>query len=228
MNQERFIEETKKLGISLTENQVQQLEEFYYLLIDWNEKMNLTRITEKEEVYLKHFYDSLTISKVIDLTKVQTLCDVGSGAGFPGIVLKIIFPNLKIILIDSLLKRVNYLNEIIKQLRLDDIEAIHTRAEDYARKHREEYEIVTARAVANLKVLSELCIPMVKEKGYFIAMKANAKEELEEATPIIKNLGGNIETICEFILPIEESNRSLIKIQKQKITSKIYPRNKIK
>ena len=228
MNQERFIEETKKLGISLTENQVQQLEEFYYLLIDWNEKMNLTRITEKEEVYLKHFYDSLTISKVIDLTKVQTLCDVGSGAGFPGIVLKIIFPNLKIILIDSLLKRVNYLNEIIKQLRLDDIEAIHTRAEDYARKHREEYEIVTARAVANLKVLSELCIPMVKEKGYFIAMKANAKEELEEATPIIKNLGGNIETICEFILPIEESNRSLSKIQKQKITSKIYPRNKIK
>ncbi len=228
MNQERFIEETKKLGISLTENQIQQLEEFYYLLIDWNEKMNLTRITEKEEVYLKHFYDSLTISKVIDLTKVQTLCDVGSGAGFPGIVLKIIFPNLKIVLIDSLLKRVNYLNEIIKQLGLHDIEAIHTRAEDYARKHREEYEIVTARAVANLKVLSELCIPMVKEKGYFIAMKANAKEEVEEATPIIKNLGGNIETICEFILPIEESNRSLIKIQKQKITNKIYPRNKIK
>lgn len=228
MNRERFIEEIKKLGISLTEEQQNQLEEFYHLLIEWNKKMNLTRIVEKEEVYLKHFYDSLTITKVIDLSKTQTLCDVGSGAGFPGIVLKIAFPNLKITLLDSLLKRVNYLNEIIEQLELHDIEAVHTRAEDYAKKHREEYDLVTARAVANLKVLSELCIPMVKEKGYFVAMKANSKEEVEDATQMIQILGGNLIEICEFLLPIEESNRSLIKIEKQKNTNKIYPRNKIK
>ena len=228
MNRERFIEEIKKLGIYLTEEQQNQLEEFYHLLIEWNKKMNLTRIVEKEEVYLKHFYDSLTITKVIDLSKTQTLCDVGSGAGFPGIVLKIAFPNLKITLLDSLLKRVNYLNEIIEQLELHDIEAVHTRAEDYAKKHREEYDLVTARAVANLKVLSELCIPMIKEKGYFVAMKANSKEEVEDATQMIQILGGNLIEICEFLLPIEESNRSLIKIEKQKNTNKIYPRNKIK
>lgn len=228
MNQDQFIKEVEKLGIFLTEEQLNQLEKFYNLLIEWNEKINLTRIVEKKEVYLKHFYDSLTITKVIDLSKEITICDVGSGAGFPGIVLKIVFPNLKITLIDSLLKRIKYLNEIIIQLGLNNIETIHTRAEDYAKNHREEYDVVTARAVANLKVLSELCIPMVKEKGYFISMKANAKEEIEVANSMIQALGGNIKEICEFILPIEKSNRSLIKIEKQKKTSKKYPRNKIK
>ena len=190
--------------------------------------MNLTRITEKEDVYLKHFYDSLTLVKVIDLTKNLTLCDVGSGAGFPGIVLKIVFPNLKITLIDSLQKRVNYLNEIIKELNLKEIEAIHTRAEDYAKNHREEYDIVTARAVANLKSLSEICIPMVKENEYFISMKGNVEEELIEANPMIETLGSKIEQIEEFFLPIENSSRALIKIKKIKKTSIKYPRNKIK
>lgn len=228
MNLERFIEETSKLGIKLTEEQLEKLEEFYELLISWNEKMNLTRITAKEDVYLKHFYDSLTLVKVIDLNQNLTLCDVGSGAGFPGIVLKIVFPNLKIRLIDSLLKRVNYLNEIIKELNLLDIEAIHTRAEDYARSHREEYDIVTARAVANLKTLSELCIPMVKEQGYFISMKGNIEEELEEAKSMIGTLGGKLEVVKEFILPIENSNRTLISIKKIKKTDIIYPRKIIK
>ncbi len=228
MNKDQFIKEVEKLDIFLTEEQLNQLEKFYNLLIEWNDKINLTRIVEREEVYLKHFYDSLTITKVIDLSKEKKLCDVGSGAGFPGIVMKIVFPNLKITLIDSLLKRVKYLNEIIKQLGLENIEAIHTRAEDYARSHREEYDIVVARAVANLKVLSELCIPMVKKYGYFISMKANAKEEIEESKTIIQALGGNIKEVFEFTLPIEESNRSLIKIEKQRITNKIYPRNKIK
>ena len=228
MNEDQFIKEVEKLDIFLTEEQLNQLEKFYNLLIEWNDKINLTRIVEREEVYLKHFYDSLTITKVIDLSKEKKLCDVGSGAGFPGIVMKIVFPNLKITLIDSLLKRVKYLNEIIKQLGLENIEAIHTRAEDYARSHREEYDIVVARAVANLKVLSELCIPMVKKYGYFISMKANAKEEIEESKTIIQALGGNIKEVFEFTLPIEESNRSLIKIEKQRITNKIYPRNKIK
>ena len=149
MTEQKFIEEIKKLGITPTKNNLQKLEKFYQLLIEWNKKINLTRITNKEEVYLKHFYDSLTIVKEVDLTKVNTLCDVGTGAGFPGIVLKIFYPNLKITLIDSLLKRVKYLNEIIKELDLKDIVAIHTRGEDY----HETFDIVTARAVANIEKL---------------------------------------------------------------------------
>ena len=228
MNLKGFIEETEKLGIKITEEKLSKLEKFYELLISWNEKMNLTRIIEKEEVYLKHFYDSLTLIKAIDLKQELTLCDVGSGAGFPGIVLKIVFPNLKITLIDSLQKRVNYLNEIIKELELANIEAIHTRAEDYAKNHREDYDIVTARAVANLKLLSELCIPMVKVNGYFISMKANATEEIKDAKDIIKDLSARLEDTIEFLLPIEKSNRTLIKIIKLKNTNQKYPRKNIK
>lgn len=228
MNIEVFKEEVKKLGISLTHDQLDQLALFYQLLLSWNEKMNLTRITNQEEVYLKHFYDSLTIYKEVKLETIDTLCDIGSGAGFPGIVLKIAFPNLDITLIDSLQKRVNYLNEIINELKLSNIRAIHTRAEDYARVNREKYQIVTARAVANLKVLSELCLPLVKENGYFIAMKGNIDEELAEARAMIGTLGGKIEDIYEFNLPIEESHRTLIKIKKEKKTDKMYPRKKIK
>ncbi len=224
MNLEKFIEETKKLGIELTNNQLTKLEEFYHLLIIWNEQMNLTRITAKEDVYLKHFYDSLTLTKVIDLNQNLSLCDVGTGAGFPGIVLKIVFPNLKITLIDSLQKRINYLNDIIQKLELKEIETIHTRAEDYAKINREKFDIVTARAVANLKVLSELCIPMVKEQGYFIAMKANIEEELENSKDILKNLNGKIEKIETFYLPIENSIRNIISIKKQGKTNSIYPR----
>ena len=224
MNLDLFIEETKKLGIELTSQQLEKLNQFYELLISWNQKMNLTRIIEKEDVYLKHFYDSLTLSKVIDLNQDLTLCDVGSGAGFPGIVLKICFPNLKITLLDSLQKRVNYLNEIIKELDLKNIEAIHTRAEDYAKQNREKFDIVTARAVANLKILSELCIPMVKVNGLFIAMKANIEEEIENSTEILKKLDSKIEKIETFYLPIENSIRNIIMIQKQKPTNNLYPR----
>lgn len=224
MNLERFIEEIEKLGIHITKNQLNQLEKFYELLISWNKKINLTRITKKEDVYLKHFYDSLTLIKTIDLTQGLSLCDVGTGAGFPGIVLKIVFPNLKITLIDSLQKRINYLNEVIKELNLQNIEAIHTRAEDYARKNRETYDIVTARAVANLKIISELCIPMIKENGYFIAMKANATEEIAASKTMIIELGAKLENTIEFILPIENSNRTLIKIKKIRKTNSKYPR----
>lgn len=224
MKIEEFIIEVEKLGINLTKEQLKKLEHFYELLISWNEKMNLTRITEKEEVYLKHFYDSLTLTKVVDLKEIDTLCDVGSGAGFPGIVLKIVFPNLKITLIDSLQKRVNYLNEISKELELKDIVAIHTRCEDYAKINREKFDIVTARAVANLKVLSELCIPMVKVNGYFIAMKANAEDEIKESKNILNELNSKIEKVNEFNLPKEESKRTLIRIKKLKETNKKYPR----
>lgn len=224
---ENFIEYVKKLEIELTEKQLSQLEQFYELLIEWNKKMNLTRITDKKEVYLKHFYDSLTLSKVIDFNQVNTVCDVGSGAGFPGIVLKIVYPNLEITLIDSLQKRVKYLNEIIEILNLKNIKAIHTRAEEHAHNNRETYQIVTARAVANLKKISEICIPMVEKEGYFIAMKANAAEEIEESKEIISALGAKIDVIEEFLLPIENSNRTLIKIKKISKTDKKYPRKNI-
>jgi len=228
MSENQFIDEVKKLGISLTEDQLQKLESFYQILIKTNQTMNLTRITKKEEVYLKHFYDSLTLIKVVDLNQKKTLCDVGSGAGFPGIVLKIVFPDIKITLIDALQKRVNYLNMVIKELGLKDIEAIHIRSEEHARNNREKYDIVTARAVANLKKLSELTIPMVKLEGIFVAMKANAKDEINESQEQIQKLGAKIEEINEFILPIEESTRTLIKIRKIHNTDKKYPRKNLK
>lgn len=224
MNIELFLEETKKLGINLTQQQLTQLEEYYNLLIEWNEKINLTRITEKEDVYLKHFYDSLTLVKVIDLNNDLSLCDVGTGAGFPGLVLKICFPNLKITLVDSLQKRINFLNEVITKLNLKNIEAVHDRAEDYAKKHREEYDIVTSRAVANLRVLSELTIPMVKVGGYFAPMKANVDDEITEAKDIINKLSGKLERKESFNLPIEESIRNILLIKKESKTNPVYPR----
>lgn len=224
MDIETFIEEVNKLGLNLTQTQLEQLEKYYNLLIEWNEKINLTRIVEKNDVYLKHFYDSLTLLKVIDLSKDLTLIDVGTGAGFPGIVLKIVFPNLHITLLDSLQKRITFLNEVIKELELTNVETVHDRAEDYAKKHREEYDIVTSRAVANLRVLSELCIPMVKVDGYFIPLKATIEDELNESNDIIHKLSGKLERQETFNLPIEESIRNILLIKKVDKTNPIYPR----
>lgn len=212
MNKEQFIAETKKLGINLTEEQLNKLDQFYNLLIEWNEKINLTRITKKEDVYLKHFYDSLTLAKVIDLSKKETLCDVGTGAGFPGIVLKIVYPNLKITLVDALQKRVNYLNTIIKDLQLENIQAIHTRGEDL----HDKYDVVTARAVANIEKLLKYTMHLVNNTGVFVAMKGNIDNEL---TPEIENKISKkyqILKIEKFELPIENSQRSLIIIKNKK------------
>ena len=206
MNQSDFIEELKKINIFPKEDQLTKLHKFYELLTNWNKKINLTRITEEKEVYLKHFYDSLTITKVIDLNKYNTLCDVGTGAGFPGIVLKIMYPNLKITLIDSLQKRVNYLNEIIKELDLKEIEAIHVRAEDY----KGQIDVVTSRAVANIEKLVTNTMHLVSKNGVFIAMKGDIDKEL---TPDITNKlekKYNIISIEKFSLPIENSKRCLI------------------
>ena len=194
MNKEEFIEECKKINIDINNEQLNKLEKFYHLMIEWNKKINLTRITEEKEVYLKHFYDSLTLNKVVDLKKIKTLCDVGTGAGFPGIVLKIIFPDIKITLIDSLQKRVNYLNTIIKELELNNIEAIHTRGEDFKGK----YDVVTSRAVA---------------EGIFVAMKAKIEKELTEK--VRNNIENKYIIIKEekFYLPIEESERTLLVIK---------------
>ena len=206
MNKEEFVRELEKINIYPTPKQLEQLSKFYQLLIEWNQKINLTRITEENDVYLKHFYDSLTISKVVNLKEKKNLCDVGTGAGFPGIVLKIIYPNLKVVLIDSLLKRVNYLNEIIKQLELTDIEAIHTRGEDY----KGSFDVVTSRAVANIEKLVKYTMHLVNKNGIFVAMKGNIEEEFNKEVLDKLKQKYKIIKIEEFILPIENSKRSLI------------------
>ena len=209
MTNEEFIKYLEELNIYPTKEQLEKLEKFYNLLVEWNQKINLTRITDEKDVYLKHFYDSLTITKEIDLSKVNTLCDVGTGAGFPGIVLKIMYPNLKVTLIDSLLKRVNYLNEIIKELELTNIKAIHTRGEDY----KDKFDVVTSRAVANIEKLVTFTMHLVDKDGVFIAMKGNIDNEL--TISVEKNISKKykIVKINKFKLPIEESDRSLVVIK---------------
>lgn len=214
MNKEEFINELSKLNIMLSSKQLDQLDKYYHLLVEWNQKINLTRIIEEKDVYLKHFYDSLTLSKIVDLNEKIKLCDIGTGAGFPGIVLKIVFPNLKITLVDSLLKRINFLNIVITKLNLSNIEAVHSRAEDYVKFHKGEYDIVTSRAVSRLCNLLDYSAPLLKKNGYFIPMKANCEEEIKEVLPILKKKQLIIEQIEEFDLPIENSHRTIIKIKK--------------
>jgi len=225
MNKENFIEETLKLGINLSENQLNQLEEYYNILITWNEKINLTAIIKKEEVYLKHFYDSLTLVKVCDLSKKLHICDVGTGAGFPGIVLKIVFPHLKITLLDSLTKRIVFLQNVISQLGLKDIETVNDRAENYSKNNIEKYDIVVSRAVAKLNVLLEMTSPMIKIGGSFIAMKGEVEEELKNSLNAINILGFKLEKIEKFDLVNGEQKRNLLVIKKFKETDKKYPRN---
>ena len=219
-----FIEELEKLGIKLSKKQLEQLEEFYNMLIDYNEKVNLTRITEKEDVYLKHFYDSLTLIKAIDLNKELTLCDVGTGAGFPGIVLKICFPQLKVTLVETLQKRVKFLYLVKEKLNLKDLFICKERAEIFARNNRNKYDIVTSRAMARLNILNEICIPLVKENGYFIPMKGSIEGELEEASNSIKELKSELTDVISFTLPIENSIRNLVIIKKIEDNNK-YPRS---
>lgn len=209
MTKEEFLIELEKIGIKPTEKQLKQLENFYELLIEWNQKINLTRITSKEEVYLKHFYDSLTLNRVVDLKNINNLCDIGTGAGFPGIVLKIIFPNIKITLIDSLQKRVNYLNIVIKELGLEKIEAIHTRGEDF----KVNFDVVTSRAVANIEKLVNYTMHLVVKDGIFVAMKGDIANELTPEVEQKLNKKYKIIKIEKFLLPLEESKRSLVVIK---------------
>lgn len=213
MNKEEFITELKKLGITPTTKQLEQLETYYKLLITWNEKINLTRITEHDEVYLKHFYDSLTIVKVIDLEKSNTLLDFGTGAGFPGLVIKIMYPNLKVTLIDSLNKRIIFLNEVIKELNLKDIETIHTRVEDYKEKH---FDIITTRAVANLSKLLDYTKNLIENDTKFIPLKGHIDEELIdiEKKKLLKKHNLQITKQEKFLLPKENSTRTILVIEK--------------
>ncbi len=225
MNREEFITAVKELGISITDKQLEQLNKYYKALVEWNKKINLTSITEEKDVYLKHFYDSLTLFKEYDLTKDVSLCDVGTGAGFPGIVLKIVFPNLKITLVDSLQKRLKFLDYVIKLLDLKDVELVHERMEDYSKQNEEKFDIITSRAVAKTKILVEISFKALKISGHLILMKSSFEEELSDAEKIIKDIGGEVINVNTFKLPIENSQRALINIKKVRKTEAKYPRS---
>ncbi|MGG1864664.1 16S rRNA (guanine(527)-N(7))-methyltransferase RsmG [Bacillus safensis] len=227
MNIEQFTAALEEKGITLSPVQLEQFETYFRMLVEWNEKMNLTSITEKEEVYLKHFYDSISVAFFIDFHKVTTICDIGAGAGFPSIPLKICFPHLHVTIVDSLQKRITFLNELAKGLNLQDTTFYHDRAETFGQRKekRESYDLVTARAVARLSVLSELCLPLVKKEGLFVALKASAAdEEMQAGKKAVTVLGGEVVEKHSFVLPLEESERNIIVIEKKKQTPKKYPR----
>ena len=216
-------------SIGLSDRQMNQFYEYYQLLLQWNKVMNLTAITELEEVVTKHFVDSLALVKVLDreILDGMKVLDLGTGAGFPGIPIKITFPGVKMVLLDSLNKRIKFLDEVIERLGLEDIRVIHGRAEDYGRdgQYREMFDLCVSRAVANLATLSEYCIPFVRIGGYFVPYKSgNVQDEISQAKGALKLLGGRVEDIAEFMLPGSKMSRALIKIRKTDGTAKRYPR----
>lgn len=223
-----FQKSLEELNITLTNKQIDQFYQYYEILIEWNKVMNLTGITEYEQVVIKHFIDSLALVKAVDLESNLKIIDLGTGAGFPGIPLKIAFPQLNILLLDSLNKRIKFLDEVINRLGLNYIYAIHGRAEELIKKegYRGGFDLCVSRAVANLSTLSEYCIPYVKLNGMFIPYKSgNIKEELEEAKGAVHILGGKILGVEEFSLPNTDIDRSFVLIKKVKDTPKKYPRN---
>lgn len=220
-------EELEKQGLSLTDRSLAQFETYFELLIDWNQRMNLTAITDREGVMEKHFYDSLTPAFFADFSAVSKLIDIGAGAGFPSLPIKILFPHIKVTIVDSLNKRIHFLQELTQTLGLSDVTCIHGRAEEVAQKpdFREKYPLVMARAVARLPVLLELCLPFVQVGGEFIALKGSSgEEEVKEGKKALHLLGGEIERLENLRLPSEESKRTLIWIKKVKSTPKQYPR----
>ena len=227
MENRRFDQELEMLGIQLTDVQKEQFDRYYELLIEWNRVMNLTGITEYDEVNLKHFTDSLTIVRIKDMENVSTLIDVGTGAGFPGIPVKIAFPHIKVTLLDSLNKRIKFLNQVVEELDLKDVVTLHGRAEDYAKKeeYREQFDLCASRAVANLSTLSEYCLPFVKKGGCFISYKsADSDEEIEQSKKALDILGGKIEKVDKFVLPGSDMGRALVMVEKVKNTPRKYPR----
>jgi 16S rRNA (guanine527-N7)-methyltransferase len=229
MNKEQFIQELSKLGLDLTEEQLSSLDTYCKFLLEYNTHTNLTAIKEEDQVYLKHFYDSLTFIKAIDLNNINNLIDIGTGAGFPGMVLKIIFPNVSVTLLDSNNKKIKFLEELSTKLNLDKINFYHGRAEDFCVNNRETFDIVTARAVSNLPMLLELCLPLTKVKGRFVALKgSNYKEELVNSNNALKVLNGKVFNVKEYTLlnDVEKYGiHSLIEIIKEKENSSIYPRS---
>ncbi|MCI5733849.1 MAG: 16S rRNA (guanine(527)-N(7))-methyltransferase RsmG [Bacilli bacterium] len=222
MNKKLFLKEVEHLGIFLTEKQINDLDTYYKLLVSYNEFVNLTAITKEEDVYLKHFYDSLTLFKGINLKENLKICDIGTGAGFPGLVLKIVFPNLSVTLVDSLEKRIKFLDLAIEKLNLKDIKTVHSRIEDY--KENELFDVVVSRAVAKINVLLELGCQLSKTGGLFVFMKGNVLEELNNSKNALKVLNYSLENVINFKLPIEESERNIVILKHTSPTSKNYPR----
>ncbi|MBP3952606.1 16S rRNA (guanine(527)-N(7))-methyltransferase RsmG [Bacillus suaedae] len=227
MSKQQFIPLLREKGIELTEKQEHQFDLYFNILVEWNEKMNLTAITNEDDVYLKHFYDSISAAFHYPFKAGQRVIDVGAGAGFPSIPIKIIYPELEVSIVDSLNKRISFLEHLASSLQLKNVFFHHDRAETFGqnKQHREAYDIVTARAVARMSVLSELCLPLVKVGGDFLAMKAaGTPNELEDASKAITLLGGKIVSDNAFTLPIEESERHIVHLHKEKATPKKYPR----
>lgn len=213
--------------IELSAKQLDQFEVYFQELVSWNEKMNLTGITEREQVYIKHFYDSVTLSFYMNMSEIQSIADIGSGAGFPGIPLKICFPHLKLTIIDSLNKRIQFLQNVVDKLELDQVNLIHGRAEDMARREslRDSFDLVTARAVARMAVLNEFCLPFTKPGGVFAAMKgSDPKEEIAESARSMRELKGKLVHSHHFSLPMENSDRHIIMVSKTGSTPNKYPR----
>lgn len=224
---EQLKRKSEALNIVLNEKQLAMFKTYYEMLVEKNKVMNLTAITEKNEVIDKHFMDSISLKKAMDVTKPVKVLDLGTGAGFPGIPLKIAYPNLRVTLLDSLNKRIKFLQEVIEELSLEEIDAIHGRAEDYAKQseYREQFDVCVSRAVANLATLSEYCLPYVKQGGCFISYKSGAvQEELEQSKKAIKELGGRVKEVIPFVLPDTDIERTFVVIEKVKQTPKKYPR----
>lgn len=229
MNPEIFAEELANYGFKLSSKQKEQFATYYNKLIEFNKKVNLTRITDKNEVYLKHFFDSITpLLEFSDLFKGEkSLCDVGAGAGFPSLPIKILCPDLSITIVDSLGKRLKFLDELVSDLSLDKVTLVHSRAEDAGQNKnlREKFDLVTGRAVARMSVLSEYCLPLAKVDGYLVALKGpKAQDELSEAKNAIEVLGGSVKEVKELTLPDTDDERTLIVVKKVKATPKKYPR----
>ena len=226
-NKELLADGISQLNIPISDRQLEQFEKYCSLLIEKNKVMNLTSIVDEDEVIKKHFLDSLLVANVIDLNQIESVIDIGTGAGFPGIPLKIAFPNLKITLLDSLDKRIGFLREVADELELDNIEMVHGRAEDYGQddNYRESYDLCVSRAVADLAVLSEYCIPLVKVGGSFISYKAeNSLEEISNANNAVEILGGKIESQETCKIPGDDINRRFVSIKKVSSTDSKYPR----
>ena len=224
MKNNEFYKELEKINIVLNDKQKEQLEIYYKYLIEYNSHTNVTAIIEKEEVYLKHFYDSLTLTTATNINEINTMLDIGCGAGFPGLVLKIVFPHLNLTLLDSNNKKTTYCNNLVKKLHLENVEIINKRAEEYIKEKREYYDLVTARAVKDLSILNELAIPYVKVNGLFIAMKSEIENELNNSLTGIETLGGYLIKTKTTKLPNERGIRSFVIIKKNTKTNLKYPR----
>ncbi|WP_138494315.1 16S rRNA (guanine(527)-N(7))-methyltransferase RsmG [Paenibacillus pinistramenti] len=225
--QAQFTGLLEEKGIKLNEQQLEQFEAYFRELVSWNEKMNLTGITEREEVYIKHFYDSLSLAFYVNIEGVGSLADIGSGAGFPGIPLKIAFPHLELTIVDSLNKRIQFLQHVANELKLEKVKLVHGRAEDLARQpgFRDSYDLVTARAVARMAVLNEFCLPFVKMGGTFAAMKGtDPSDEVKEASRSFKELKGKLKYSSQFELPVSNSDRHILIVEKLQATPGKYPR----